>query len=222
MHKGNLWSTLKGIKKITISFVLVLSMLLWSSFTLSTGPIPIKDLSLIETTDHVIVVRNNTVIFDYLEQEDSQSPVQLRVIEKPKFGVVSLNEDNTFEYSPTPDLCEEEDQFTYQMTIGHQLTNVVVSIEILCESITIYSGIVSNKAEEKKLEHFKILGVENFPENSLHIFDNSGREIYEIESYQNDWEGQLAESENLADEAMYYYVFKDGTGNYFSGYLRQN
>ena len=134
MHKGDSLFLLKKNKFLKIHILLLFCIFLWSSTTPYKHPNPTKDLSLIEATDHVIVVKNNTVIFEHLEQEEVKVPVQIRVIEAPKFGVVSLNEDNTFEYSPPPNLCGAIDQFTYHMTIEEKSFNVIVSIEILCES----------------------------------------------------------------------------------------
>ena len=175
----------------------------------------------IETNDHIIVVKNNTVIFDYLEQADVKDPVQIRVIETPKFGEVILNEDQSFGYTPSPDLCEVEDEFAYLLTTNGTSTKVTVSIEVLCETLTIFNGIAQTE-EDKKLENFKILGVENYPDNALHIFDNEGKEIYEAEGYQNDWSGDVDSTEHLVGENLYYYVFSDGNGNYYSGYLMKH
>ena len=167
------------------------------------------------------MVKNNTVIFEYLEQADIKEPVQIRVIETPKFGEVILNEDQSFGYTPSADLCEVEDEFAYLLTTNGTSTKVTVSIEVLCESLTIFNGIAQTE-EDKKLENFKILGIENYPENALHIFDNEGREIYEVEGYQNNWNGEVDSTEHLVDENLYYYVFSDGKGNYYSGYLMKH
>lgn len=209
-------------KWINTKIIGLFSLFIWSGFTSSfnQNQNPNTNLS-IETTDHVIVVKNNTVIFDYLEQADTKDPVQIRVIETPKFGEVVLNEDQSFGYTPTPNLCEEEDQFTYLLTNGEQSTKVVVSIEILCESLTIFNGIAADD-KDKKLQKFKVLGIENFPNNVLHIFDNEGKEIYEAEGYKNDWAGDVDSTEHLIEENLYYYVFNDGQGNYYSGYLIKN
>lgn len=219
MHQGNLMAKL-NLQKIINSRIFAL--LLWSQLIpfFNQNQNPNTHFSN-ETTDHVIVVKNNTVIFDYLEQADTEDPVQIRVIETPKFGEVLLNDDQSFGYTPSPDLCAEEDEFTYLVTNNNKSTKVVVSIEILCESITIFNGIAESEAD-KKLSNFKILGVENFPNNALHIFDNEGREIYEAEEYQNDWAGDVDSSKHLIKDNLYYYVFNDGKGNYYSGYLMKN
>ena len=57
-----------------------------------------KDI--LKTEDHVIVVKNNSVVFDLLQTESEfNNPVKIRVIEHPKFGDVTLNNDQSFEYA---------------------------------------------------------------------------------------------------------------------------
>ncbi|MEM1121644.1 MAG: gliding motility-associated C-terminal domain-containing protein [Bacteroidota bacterium] len=211
-------------KKISTRILGLLSIFYWSVGTPFFNQNHTQNPNLqfsIETTDHVIVVKNNTVTFDYLEQADTEGPVQIRVIETPKFGEVQLNDDQSFKYTPSPDLCAEDDEFVYLLIEGDQTTKIAVSIEILCETLTIFNGI-SQSEEDKKVANFKIMGVENFPNNALHIFDNEGKEIYEVEQYKNDWAGDVDSSDHLIKDNLYYYVFNDGKGNYYSGYLMKN
>lgn len=222
MHKGKLMTLFDHNQILNSRILGLFCLLFWSHVTPFFNQIqnPNTNLS-IETTDHIIVVKNNTVIFDYLEQADIKDPVQIRVIETPKFGEVILNDDQSFGYTPTPNLCETEDQFIYLMTAKDESIKVVVSIDILCESLTIFNGIAPEN-KDKNLEKFKILGVEQFPNNALHIFDNEGKEIYEAEGYKNDWNGDVDSTDHLVDDNLYYYVFSDGEGNYYSGYLKKN
>lgn len=179
--------------------------------------------NIIETNDHIIVVKNNSVVFDYLQtEEENENPVLLRVIEQPKFGEVHLNADQTFEYKPLQNLCEKNDAFVYQMTISKQVMEVTVSIEILCESITIVNG-MSTVKDAGKLEKFTILGIENFPNNSLYVFDDYGNQIFQKNGYANDWKGISEINNQLIEEnRMYYFVFNDGGGHFYSGYLQIN
>ena len=172
----------------------------------------------------MLVVRNNSVVFDYLQtEEEIGSPVSIRVIEQPKFGDVTLNEDQSFEYAPLQNLCEKDDLFVYEMTIGEQTTEVSVSIEILCESITIFNSMGYEPAENSKAPtNFTILGLENFPNNSLYVFDDDGQQVYQKKGYENDWDGTIEETKTLEEDRMYYYVFTDGGGTYYSGYLQIN
>ncbi len=222
MQKGILVAKLNKNLFNNLKILGTISLFFWNTFIpiFNQNQNPDRLIS-IETTDHIIVVKNNTVIFDYLEQADVKEPVQIRVIETPKFGEVILNEDQSFGYTPSPDLCEVKDEFTYLLTTNGTSTKVTVSIEVLCETLTIFNGIALNE-KDKKLENFKILGIENFPNNALHIFDNEGKEIYEQEGYRNDWSGDVDSSEHMIGENLYYYVFNDGKGNYYSGYLMKN
>jgi len=174
--------------------------------------------------DHVIVVRNNSVIFDFFPTEKIvESPVSIRVIEQPKFGELTLNDDQSFEYAPLQNLCEKDDLIIYEMKSGENIIEVTVFIEILCESLTIMSGLGKAKtSEESKVETFKILGVENFPNNFLYIFDDTGHQVFEQQSYDNEWTGLLEDSRQMDANQLYYYVFNDGGGNFYSGYLQIN
>jgi gliding motility-associated-like protein len=68
---------------------------------------------------------------------------------------------------------------------------------------------------------FTILGVQNYPDNSLLIFNKWGEQVFEQTNYKNDWNGGKTEGENLSSEdSVYYYVFKDGKGKSYSGYLQ--
>jgi len=207
------------------TFLLFLSLFALSSIGYSnnnpTNPIT-KNKDIFETDDHVIVVRNNSVIFEYLQtEEELESPVQLRVIKQPKFGDVTLNEDQTFKYAPLQNLCEKNDELVYEMIVGEQVIQVNVSIDILCESITFMSG-TSSDEKAGKLKNFTILGVENFPENSLYVFDGRGLEVFQKDNYSNDWDGKVNKEDNPEESGIYYYVFNDGGGTYYSGYLQVN
>ena len=212
------------LRKKTFLFFLSLFALsnIGYSNTNPTNPIT-KNKDIFETNDHVIVVRNNSVIFEYLQtEEELENPVQLRVIKQPKFGDVTLNEDQTFKYAPLQNLCEKNDELVYEMTVGEQVIQVNVSIDILCESITFMSG-TSSDEKAGKLKNFTILGVENFPENSLYVFDGKGLEIFQKDNYSNDWDGKVNKEDNLDEQSgIYYYVFNDGGGTYYSGYLQVN
>ena len=199
------------------------TFLLWA-FTAGKGYAFSTQKHTYEIEDHVIVVKNNSVIFDLLQTEEAvESPVSIRVIEQPKFGELTLNEDQSFEYAPLQNLCEKDDLIIYEMTKDGIMTEVTVHIEILCESLTIMSGISKSKeANQSALETFKILGVQNYPNNTLYIFDDIGNQVFQQKNYNNEWEGILEDQEQMETHRMYYYVFNDGGGNFYSGYLHIN
>jgi len=134
MQKGIPMATLKKNIFKNSRILGLISLFFWNTFiptfNQNHAQKPSQQFS-IETTDHIIVIKNNTVIFDYLEQADVKDPVQIRVIETPKFGEVILNDDQSFGYTPSPDLCEVNDEFAYLLTANGTSTKVTVSIEVL-------------------------------------------------------------------------------------------
>ena len=67
---------------------------------------------------------------------------------------------------------------------------------------------------------FQILGVENFPDNELCIFNRWGNQVLNVKGYTNDdpwfgtWNGR-----DLPD-GTYFYVFDNGAGQQYSGYVQ--
>lgn len=170
--------------------------------------------------EHLLVMRNNNLIFDAVETEDTDIEViRVKVLESPEFGKVKINEDNTLMFQPEPDVCEVEDTFTYQIETAEGVDTVSVFLEILCEPLTVMSGFTPNGDGEN--DYFKILGVQNFPNNSLAVFNDLGEEVYYQRNYNNDWGGELADG-TLATEGVFYYVFHDGAEKYYSGYMKIN
>ena len=71
------------------------------------------------------------------------------------------------------------------------------------------------------MEVFTIKGVENFPDNDLHVFDANGIEVYHKEGYQNDWKGGCKDIEIKKGDILYY-LFDDGEGKTYSGIIKIN
>ena len=166
--------------------------------------------------DQVIAVLNNQVNFDVLENDLlNQKELSVGLVIEPLNGKVQLNEDNSFTYIPFQNVCEETDQFTYYISGPNGYDTASVFIDILCEPLTILTGF-SPTAENQK-ETFTILGIENYPDNRLSIFDRWGFEIYSKKGYNNDWNGSI-DGKWLAT-GTYYFIFADGTGKVYSGYI---
>ena len=67
-------------------------------------------------------------------------------------------------------------------------------------------------------DYFTIEGIEKFANNSLNVYDRWGNEVFVAKGYKNDWDGKW-QNKNLPD-GTYFYVFGDGEGNNFSGYIQ--
>jgi len=161
--------------------------------------------------DFIFVVRNNTLIFDVLDEEsiDNQS-ADIGIVNQPTFGTVALNPDKTFSFFPDNDVCEEVDEFSYYIIKEDRIDTINVFVEILCEKLTFVNGFAPTGTEP--YQTFTILGVQNFPNNKLIVFNKWGEEVYFAESYAD---GLPIE----AEDNIFYYVFEDGIGGTYSGYM---
>ncbi|MEL6865042.1 MAG: gliding motility-associated C-terminal domain-containing protein [Bacteroidota bacterium] len=176
------------------------------------------EISSLKAKNHV-VVRNKELIFEALSEHSQSEDLQrVSILEQPQMGMLRLGTDFALVYTPDQDICEEVDAFSYIIERDNQTDTIEVSVEILCESLTIYSGFSPN--DDGVNDTFIIKGIENYPNNSLAIFDYAGREVFFEENYKNDWRGDTTTGEPLSSDYTYYYVFHDGKGNYHSGYLK--
>jgi len=183
--------------------------------------------TIIGNADEAFVLRNNSLIFDVLENDEIDGEVLSFGIEiYPTFGEIIVNEDQTVTYKPHTDVCEELDYFFYYVEDdeGHKL--VEVTIDILCEPLTIMNGFHAEVSEEEEEDEtpnsFTIIGVENFPDNSLYVFSDAGEEVYYTQGYSNDWSGKGKNSDPIESDKIYYYVFNDGQGGTYCGYVQMN
>lgn len=170
--------------------------------------------------DYLLVVRNNTIIFDVVGAEEG-ADLDVSLVENPSYGKVEINGDMTLTFRPFEDICEETDQFVYQVNTneGVEAVNVNVKVDIICEKLTFLSGFSPDGDGEN--DTFRIIGAESYPNNSLVIFNKWGEEVYAAAAYDNTWDGTDENGEPLVSEDnVYYYVFNDGEGEIYSGYLK--
>ncbi|NQX37693.1 gliding motility-associated C-terminal domain-containing protein [Pedobacter steynii] len=67
-------------------------------------------------------------------------------------------------------------------------------------------------------DRFVIKNIDYYPKNTLRIFDQSGRVLFQRQSYANDWDGTVNGSPLL--EGTYYYILDMGAGlGNFKGYI---
>ena len=74
-------------------------------------------------------------------------------------------------------------------------------------------------------DRFVILGIENFSDNELMVFNRQGVTVYYRANYQNDWDGKPEEGRVLGGvlpEGTYYYIFKYGENGIRKGYVYIN
>jgi len=120
----------------------------------------------------------------------------------PKYGQVVINSDGTITYFPDEETCTGEDRFTYLLCNDAGCGTAVVTIEVLCEGMNIFTGMSPNGDGINDV--FFISNIDLFPNNHLQIFNRWGHLVYEVEGYQNDWTGTW--KGKLLPDGTYFYI----------------
>lgn len=170
----------------------------------------------------VIVYRNTQSFFDIAGWPDDHigALADVHIHEYPSRGEIKINlMDEGFIFYPDLDLCAANDEFIYTVKYGDWMETYRIKLEIVCDAPTIIAQF-SPKATNGEYTSFTILGVQSFPGNTLAIFDKAGRPIFKEADYKNTWEGRLPDGTYARTEDEYLYVFDDGNGNLYSGYIR--
>jgi gliding motility-associated-like protein len=122
------------------------------------------------------------------------------------------------------------------MTVGYYSVRVTDS-HLCMDSILMIMVSVDEHAEEVFIpegfspngdgfnDRFVILGLENFPENELMVFNRQGVEVFHRVNYENDWDGRPESGSILGGvlpEGTYYYIFKFGEQNIRKGTIYLN
>jgi len=166
--------------------------------------------------DLVIAIINNEVSFEVLVNDEGKSgKMGFGIISQPQMGKVEINENFSITYVPSHNVCEETDAFSYYISNEEGFDTATVFIEILCEPLTVLTGFSPYTQDDHLRTPFTILGIENYPDNQLIIFDNWGKEVFRKKGYRNDWYGTV--DDKLIIPGSYYYMLTDGLGNIHAG-----
>ena len=146
--------------------------------------------------------------------------VQFVPLNLPANGTLVINPDTSIRYTPNVNFCGGIDQFSYTIGNGFGFDTATVFIEVACEDLIIFSGFSPN--DDGVNDNWRILGIEDFPQNRVIIFNRWGNEVYNRTGYDNspmnsftgEWEGKVL------PDGTYFYVIDLGDGNARSGYLQ--
>lgn len=158
---------------------------------------------------------NGTVTVNVLANDILRGEMtSYEIVEYPTFGNAS-REGDEIRYIADPEFCGI-DKFVYEICNSFGCDTALVTIEVLCDELIIYSGFSPNFDDVN--ETFTVLGIYQFPDNRMEVYNRYGNLVFDMDGYDNSWEGTHYDGEPLP-EGTYFYVFEDGKGRTYTGYV---
>ncbi len=122
-------------------------------------------------------------------------------------------------YTPDPGKCGV-DSFRYRITnVAGQQSTALVKVTISCDKTLVFKGISPN--DDGRNDTWHILGIEQFPDNSVKVFNRWGNLVFEQKGYTNAeaWNGEW-NGKALPDGTYFYLIELGGTAGDMSGWLQ--
>jgi len=143
------------------------------------------------------------------------------ILNQPTNGAIIVDYVNgTLEYTPNSGYCNSTvpDVITYSICNAAGCDTSTVSVYVLCSDLGFVSGFSPNG--DGVNDFFMIEGIGNYPGHTLSIFNRWGNQVFYSEDYKNDWSGTFNKDTANLPDGTYFYVFEDGQGNSYSGYIQ--
>ena len=171
-----------------------------------------------DTTDTQPNTPTNINILDNDNIPDC-SPAGFVILDAPTNGVAAANADGTtVDYLPNPNFCGA-DEFTYVLCNdnGCDTATVVISVECVpAGEVKIYNAFTPNG--DGMSDFFRIVNIENFPNNELNVYNRWGNLVYTDRSYKNTWDGTY-NGGDLPDGTYFYKLVIEGQKD-IAGYVQ--
>jgi len=141
------------------------------------------------------------------------SPLTLSFCGYPTHGIVLLNSDKTITYTPYPDYVGD-DSFCYQICdngLPVKCSNTSVYIHVKKPNVNdliIYNTLTPN--DDGINDIWNIRGIEDYPDNTVLIFNRWGDKVREFTGYNNSsraWDGKNDRNKKVPD-GTYFYILE--------------
>ncbi|MFK8055683.1 MAG: gliding motility-associated C-terminal domain-containing protein [Saprospiraceae bacterium] len=181
-----------------------------------------SDLPPVAVDDRDMTTKGTSIEINILTNDTLNGPlVQLYPLTLPLNGNLFIVGDSIIRYTPNPEFCGGVDSFQYVINNGIGFDTATVRIDVACDDLIIFSGFSPNG--DGVNDAFKILGIEDFPENKVMIFNRWGNEVFNVENYDNS-EGKSFKgrwgNKTLPDGTYFYVIDLGGENGCRSGYLQ--
>jgi len=178
------------------------------------GPIAVNNdtMTIINTPVTINVILNDT-----LNGENGT----IAILDDPSNGSAVVTVDNEVIYTPDPAFCGQIDSFTYVLTTTGGVDTATVTVNVLCEELTVFNGFSPNGDDVN--ETFTILGIDRFPNARVYVYNRWGNQVYFKDggylnisgvAFDGTWEGQ-----ELPD-GTYFYMIDTNDGENFTGFVQ--
>ncbi len=149
------------------------------------------------------------------------------ILNQPFSGNITLNNDGSITYASDP-FYSGVDLFSYVVcdtTPGCDTATVFINInEFTFDDLIAGIPNVFSPNGDGYNEFFQIKNIENYPKNTLTVFNRWGELVYENNQYQNDWNGSYRLSNEPLPSGTYYYTIRivdfDNQTFFQSGFLQ--
>jgi len=183
--------------------------------------------SLLAVPDVVFTIKDEVLDFNIIANDLVGGIVgnigglsKVEFLSNPTLGAFTFNAANgTVSYTPEQGKCGA-DSFSYRITDGQgNQSSATITVTISCDKILVFKGISPNGDGRNDTWH--ILGIEQFPNNTVQVFNRWGNLVFEQKGYANNtaWNGQWNERD-LPDGTYFYLIELGGNGGKLSGWLQ--
>lgn len=138
----------------------------------------------------------------------------------PEYGSATFASECNIIYTPDGIECDVVDSFMYVICTVDGCDTALVTVSLECEITPVDELVFPNGFSpngDDVNQFFEILGAETYPNNILSVFNRWGNKVFQANNYQNDWEGTFNGASLM--NGTYFYVFEDGAGNTYTGYV---
>ncbi|MBK6994973.1 MAG: gliding motility-associated C-terminal domain-containing protein [Lewinellaceae bacterium] len=183
--------------------------------------------SLLAVPDVVFTLKNEILDFSIIANDIVDGIVgnlsglaNVEFLSNPTLGSFSYNPSTgIITYEPDQGKCGV-DSFSYRITNGAgQQSSTTVRVTISCDKILVFKGISPN--DDGRNDTWHILGIEQFPDNTVQVFNRWGNLVFQQNGYSNAeaWNGQW-NGKDLPDGTYFYLVELGGSAEKLSGWLQ--
>ena len=182
----------------------------WGYCDTAVVTINIACISIVANDDVATTPSDEPVLIVILANDSPNAdPDCVTILVNPMHGYVNVQPDGSVIYTPNTGFVGE-DCFSYEVcdTLGVERDDAVVCVTVEEVDLTIPEVFTPNG--DGFNETFQILGIEQFPNNQLMVFNRWENLVFQADGYASQWNGtNMSNGEKLPDGTYFYVLVLD-------------